>query len=94
MAISVVQRRFGSSTTTSVTAASWTTPTAGNVLVAHVYNHDGSAPTITGWTRITNGREYEFDAEGRLLPEGRDGRAVEVNLSRDAATGRLLFSPK
>jgi len=47
-----------------------------------------------GWTRITDGREYEFDAEGRLLPDGRGGSAVEVRYSRNDATGLLLFVPK
>ncbi len=57
----------------------------------HHYDSEGRG---IGWTRVTNGREYEFDADGRLLPEGRGGRAVPVRYSRDDATPHLLFAPK
>lgn len=57
----------------------------------HHYDADGGG---IGWTRITQGRQYEFDAEGRLLPEGRGGRAVPVKYSRDDTTNQLLFAPK
>lgn len=57
----------------------------------YVYDKNGQ---FIGWTRRTNGRRYEFDAEGRLLPEGRRGAAVEVQYVKDDATGRLLFAPK
>ncbi|MCE9520570.1 MAG: hypothetical protein K8R87_13580 [Verrucomicrobia bacterium] len=57
----------------------------------HHYDNEGRE---IGWTRITNGREYEFDAEGRLLPDGPGGRAVPVKYARDEATGHLLFAPK
>ncbi|HEY2573421.1 MAG TPA: hypothetical protein VGH65_05100, partial [Verrucomicrobiaceae bacterium] len=57
----------------------------------HHYDAQGK---WTGWTRMANGKEYEFNAEGRLLPDGAGGRAVEVKFSRDEATGHLLFTPK
>ena len=66
-----------------------TTPKAWRDL--HHYDSEGRPG---GWTRITDGREYEFDAAGRLLPEGRGGPAVELKFSRDDATGRLLFIPR
>jgi hypothetical protein len=58
-----------------------------------LHHYDPAAREI-GWTRITNGREYEFDAEGRLLPDGPGGRAVPVKYTRDDATGHLLFAPR
>lgn len=54
------------------------------------YDQDG---TCTGWTRITNGRSYEFNRDGQLLPDGRGGRALAVKLLRDERDGRLIFSP-
>ena len=57
----------------------------------YLYAKDG---TPIGWMRRANGRRYEFDTEGRLMPEGRGGKAVEVKYTRDPATGRLLFGPK
>lgn len=57
-------------------------------------HHDDAQGRPAGWTRITDGREFEFDAEGRLLPDGRGGPAVEVRYSRNDATGLLLFAPK
>ncbi len=57
----------------------------------HRYDTEGRG---IGWTRVTNGRQYEFDAEGRLLPDGRGVRAVPVRYSRDDATAHLLFAPK
>ncbi|MFZ4763905.1 MAG: hypothetical protein ACOYMN_03035, partial [Roseimicrobium sp.] len=55
------------------------------------YSKDGAR---MGWTRYANGRTYEFDAKGRLLPQGRNGPAVEVKYVRDAKKGRLIFAPK
>ncbi len=57
----------------------------------YIYGKDGE---FLGWTRRANGRRYEFDAEGRFLPEGRALPPVEVRYARDAITGRLLFAPK
>ncbi len=54
------------------------------------YDKDGNC---TGWTRITNGRSYEFSRDGQLLPDGRGGRALAVKLLRDERDGRLMFSP-
>ena len=45
----------------------------------------------TGWTRISGGKESEFDAEGLLLPEGRKGPAVAVRYVRDTASNKLKF---
>jgi len=58
-----------------------------------VYDYDKEG-NILGWTRITNGREYEFDSIGRLLPEGRKGKAVEVNYVRNSAGDHLVFAAK
>lgn len=58
-----------------------------------VHHHDAKGRPA-GWTRITDGREFEFDAAGRLLPDGRGGPAVEVKYLRDEAKGLLLFVPK
>ena len=57
----------------------------------YLYDKDG---TGLGWTRITNGREYQFDSIGRLLPEGRKGAAVETVYLRDGNRGRLVFGTK
>ena len=54
----------------------------------HRYNKNGE---WAGWTRITGGHEYEFDARGNLFPEGRNGRAVPVKYVKDASGTRLLF---
>lgn len=48
----------------------------------------------TGWTRIAGGQEHEFDAEGRLLPDGRKGPAVTVRYVKDATNGKLTFVAK
>ncbi|MEI6533999.1 MAG: hypothetical protein WCN98_01575 [Verrucomicrobiaceae bacterium] len=57
-----------------------------------VYQYD-KAGACTGWTRITNGRSYEFNSDGHLLPDGRGGRALAVKLIRDDHDGRLVFAP-
>ena len=57
----------------------------------YLYDKEG---TPLGWTRYTNGRRYEFDTEGRLLPEGRRGRTVEVQYVKDATGAKLVFAPK
>jgi hypothetical protein len=57
----------------------------------YLYEKDG---TPIGWMRRSNGRRYEFNTEGKLLPEGRGGKAVDVEYKRDPASGKLLFSPK
>lgn len=59
-----------------------------------VYRYDKEGQPL-GWTRFTTtGRKYEFNAVGELMPEGRQGRAVEVNYVRDTKTGKLVFAPK
>ncbi|CAN5804755.1 hypothetical protein BH11VER1_BH11VER1_02980 [soil metagenome] len=58
-----------------------------------IYRYDNTGKGI-GWSRLTNGRTYEFDLEGHLLPEGRGGPAVEVSYVIDATSGRLVFIPK
>jgi hypothetical protein len=57
----------------------------------YVYDKDGQ---MLGWTRISNGREYEFDSIGRLLPEGRKSKAVEVNYTRNNAGDHVIFAAK
>jgi hypothetical protein len=58
-----------------------------------VYLYDKKGDCL-GWTRITNGRCYEFDPIGRLLPDGRNGRAVEVKYERDESGTHLIFAAK
>jgi hypothetical protein len=58
-----------------------------------IYLYDKEGAPI-GWMRRANGRRYEFNTEGKLLPEGRGGKAVDVEYKRDPASGKLLFSPK
>ncbi len=58
-----------------------------------LYRYD-NAGKCSGWSRYTNGRTYEFDIEGHLLPDGQGGRSVEVSYVVDAASGRLIFLPK
>lgn len=42
-----------------------------------VYRHD-EAGKLLGWIRYAKGRIANFDAEGRLLPDGPQGKAVPV----------------
>jgi hypothetical protein len=58
-----------------------------------VYVYDKQGNTM-GWTRIANGREYQFDSIGRLLPEGRKGAPVETVYLREGNRGRLVFGTK
>lgn len=55
------------------------------------YSKSGS---LLGWSRITEGRIFEFDASGRLFKGDRTGTPVEVKYMRDAAGDRLIFMPK
>jgi hypothetical protein len=55
------------------------------------YAKDGAC---TGWTRITGGRQYQFDSIGQLLPDGPGGRSVRVKFVREEKTGRLIFAPE
>ena len=57
----------------------------------HHYSKDGAC---TGWTRISGGRQHEFDSIGQLLPDGPGGRAVRVKLVRDEKSSRLVFAPE
>ncbi len=66
-----------------------TTPKAWRDL--YRYTDDGKP---NGWTRIMAGKSFEFDADGRLLPQGHGGPAVPVKYVRDEKTGRLLFVPQ
>lgn len=58
-----------------------------------MYRYEGTGK-CTGWSRLTNGRTYEFDREGNLLPDGPGGSAVAVSYVPDAASGKLVFVPK
>jgi hypothetical protein len=58
-----------------------------------VYHYDSDGLAL-GWTRYANGRTYEFDLEGWLLPEGRGGKSVAVKYVRDEKTGTLIFVPQ
>jgi hypothetical protein len=55
-----------------------------------VYHHD-QGDKVTGWTRIMDGRAYEFDAEGRVAAKDQTGAAAPVRYVRDDKTGKLQF---
>ena len=57
----------------------------------HHYDGDGKH---TGWTRVMDGRAFEFDTEGRLLTQGPTGPAAEVRYERDEKTRKLVFVAK
>lgn len=55
-----------------------------------VYRYDPDTGKLEGWIRYAKGRLANFDAEGRLLPDGPKGRAVPVKyLMGD--TGTLVW---
>ena len=58
-----------------------------------IYHYDAKG-ALTGWTRITGGRDHEFTPAGELLPDGKEGRAVRMKFTRDAAGKHLLFAPE
>lgn len=43
-----------------------------------VYRYDPDSGALQGWIRYADGRIANFDAEGRLLPDGPKGKAVPV----------------
>jgi hypothetical protein len=43
-----------------------------------VYRYDTDSGALQGWIRYADARIANFDAEGRLLPDGPKGRAVPV----------------
>lgn len=48
--------------------------------------------TPAGWSRITNGRVYEFNQNGQLLPNGRNQPAKDVRYVVGPNNRRLVFS--
>lgn len=46
-----------------------------------VYRYDPDSGKLLGWIRYANARIANFDAEGRLLPDGPQGAAVPVTYS-------------
>jgi hypothetical protein len=56
--------------------------------------HYGADGKPAGWSRIMDGRVYEFDAEGRLAATDQTQPAVRVKYVRDDKTGKLLFVPE
>ena len=55
------------------------------------YTKDGKP---VGWTRVANGRTYEFDLQGQLMPDGRTGRSVPVKYEVDRKGERVVFMSK
>jgi hypothetical protein len=55
------------------------------------YDKDGQ---IAGWTRITNGRTYDFDSQGRLIPEDKSASPINVRYAPDEKNQRLVFVPR
>jgi hypothetical protein len=43
-----------------------------------VYRYDPTSGELQGWIRYADSRIANFDAEGRLLPDGPKGKAVPV----------------
>lgn len=43
-----------------------------------VYRYDSTSGALQGWIRYADSRIANFDAEGRLLPDGPQGKAVRV----------------
>lgn len=43
-----------------------------------VYRYDDESGKTTGWLRYTQGRVFNFDADGNYLPDGPKGKAVPV----------------
>ena len=43
-----------------------------------VYRYDSDSGALKGWIRYADSRIANFDAEGRLLPDGPKGKAVRV----------------
>jgi hypothetical protein len=57
----------------------------------HHYDADGKS---SGWTRIMDGRAFEFDRDGNLLKQGPTGPATPVKYAKDEKTGTLTFTPR
>lgn len=58
-----------------------------------VYRYDSDSGALQGWIRYTGARIANFDAEGRLLPEGPKGKAVPVIYTKDE-NGSLTWQPQ
>ena len=58
-----------------------------------VYRYDSDSGALQGWIRYTGARIANFDAEGRLLPEGPKGKAVQVIYTKDE-NGSLTWQPQ
>ncbi len=58
-----------------------------------VYRYDPDSGDLQGWIRYTGARIANFDAAGRLLPDGPKGKAVPVIYTKDE-NGALLWQPQ
>lgn len=58
-----------------------------------VYRYDPESGALEGWIRYAGARIANFDAEGRLLPDGPKGKSVPVIYTRDA-DGQLIWQPQ
>ncbi len=58
-----------------------------------VYRYHSDSGALQGWIRYTGARIANFDAEGRLLPEGPKGKAVPVIYTKDE-NGSLTWHPQ
>ncbi|MCB1275980.1 hypothetical protein [Prosthecobacter sp.] len=58
-----------------------------------VYRYDPDSGKLLGWIRYTKARLFNFDAEGRFLPDGPGGKAVPVVYLMDD-NGTLTWQPQ
>ncbi len=61
-----------------------------------VYRYDATSGALEGWIRYADARIANFDAEGRLLPDGPKGKAVPViyiKNDKDLLTWRAQAEP-
>lgn len=58
-----------------------------------VYRYDADSGALQGWIRYADARIANFDAEGRLLPDGPKGKAIPVFYSKNA-NAQLTWQPR
>jgi hypothetical protein len=58
-----------------------------------VYRYDPDSGQRLGWIRYAQARIANFDAEGRLLPDGPKGKSIPVIYLKDE-NGTLTWQPQ
>ncbi|MFO1484216.1 MAG: hypothetical protein U1F71_12735 [Verrucomicrobiaceae bacterium] len=58
-----------------------------------VYRYDPDSDKLLGWIRYAKGRIFNFDAEGRLQPDGPKGQSIPVTYLKDD-NGTLTWQPQ